>query len=539
MKKILLSFIALSIATGLYPQEVDMSQVTFKLNDWTKPYLAREIIDTIETCKAVKAELESIMSEGINAFNSSDHHGHDNFSHHFQKEIGVEQEALLSQYESEIKSLVVTEAEKEYQNLLQEATNLTQDMVRLYYNPRLGVDYEPTDALKRLIPVALEKVRKKWNVTMHVTVTGIPDMKKLSKSLQKELPKNRDKIIEELIPIVENKLISSKRAELRIPAENSILRNHIKKIIDRMPPVDTPDCFEYIHAYGSDYDKMDNTIQYLASRFFRDREALSQNKMKIGIWKNPYYYKYDNSWEWLTKEEIDEDGRKIERERVEKHYPIEDTYWIDRRHPEFQIRRMYVKTQNGREVNAAFVGDTLKGVSNEFAYANSYVDQEMEEVLCFYELEHNKHNINAQPSYVKDRIRYDLVTYEYSNSSYSYDGSFEYKKNHKYETIEMSEQYIKQLHLDHKDLGKWFYHKIDEFKYKRTERVDGITFRHYIGENEQIVILQKFVYGNYCWKLFPYSKVTSFNPQDYIINKNVYKKENKVLTCYYVVEKYE
>ena len=111
-------------------------------------------------------------------------------------------------------------------------------------------------------------------------------------------------------------------------------------------------------------------------------------------------------------------------------------------------------------------------------------------------MEHNKHNINAQPSYVKDRIRYDLVTYNYSNSSYSYDDSFEYKKNHKPETIEMSEQYIKQLHLDHKDLGRWFYHKIDEFKYTRTERVDGLTFRHYIGANEQIVILQKFVYGN-------------------------------------------
>ena len=179
---------------------------------------------------------------------------------------------------------------------------------------------------------------------------------------------------------------------------------------------------------------------------------------------------------------------------------------------------MYAETWNRRKVNAAFTGDTLNGVSNEYAYADGALDKELEQVLCFYELEHNKHNINAKPTYVKDKIRYELV----NHFSYSPEGSFEYKKSHKYETTKISEQYIKQLHLDHiKDLDKYgegSYNKFEAFKYIRTERVDGVTFRHYIGENEQIVILQKFVYGNYCWKLFQYSKVTTFNPQDYIIN---------------------
>ena len=91
MKKILFSLIALSIVTGLYSQEVDMSQVSLELSDRRKPYLGKEIVDTIGTCKTVRAELETIMSEGINAFNSSDGFGHSRFSRNFQKEIEVEQ----------------------------------------------------------------------------------------------------------------------------------------------------------------------------------------------------------------------------------------------------------------------------------------------------------------------------------------------------------------------------------------------------------------------------------------------------------------
>lgn len=536
MKKILLSFIALSIAKGLYSQEVDMSQVSFNLSDRTKPFLGKEVVDTIGTCKAVRAELESILSEGINAFNSSDGFGHRNFSRNYKSEIEAEQDKLLVQYETEIKTQAVTEAENEYQSILLEATNLKQEDIRRYYTPHgMGSLYEPTSELWRLIPGVFVKLRQKYCYNIHVSVDGIPKLEKLSKSLQKELPKNKEKIIEELIPVVEKKLMSYKREELRTQAENKILRNYIKTILDRMPSEDSPECFKFIHnSNASTAKEIDFTISFLSNRYFRDRDVFKTNKKKVITWKNPNYFKEDNSWEWLLDDEYVQ-----WRERVEKHFPKEDTYFIDSRHPDFQIRRMRVKTQNGCEVNAAFAGDTLKGVSNEFAYAKGYVDQDMEEVLCFYELEHNKHNIDAQPSYVKDRIRYDLVTYKYSNSSYGYDYSFEYKKNHKPETIDMSEQYIKQLHLDHKDLGSRFYHKIDAFKYRRTERVDGLTFRHYIGDNEQIVILQKFVYGNYCWKLFPYSKVTTFNPQDYIIDNKVYKPENKVLTCYYIVEKYE
>ena len=339
-----------------------------------------------------------------------------------------------------------------------------------------------------------------------------------------------------MIPVVEKKLLSYKRDELRTQAENNILRNYINTILDRMPSVESPECFKFIHSNNAPTaNENDFTIPFLSNRFFRDRDVFKTNKKKVITWKNPNYFKEDNSWEWLLEKE----ENVLWRERVEKHFPKEDIYFVDSRHPDFQIRRMYVKTQNGREVNAAFAGDTLKGVSSEYAYAKGYVDNEMEQILCFYELEHNKHNINAQPAYVKDRIRYDLVTFY--DESYSHDLSFDYKKNHKPETVEISGQYIEQLHLDHKDLGTYpssFYHKIKEFAYKRSERVDGVTFRHYIGINEQIVILQKFVYGNYCWKLFPYSRVTTFNPKDYVIN-NEFINRNKVLTCYYVVEKYE
>ena len=544
MKKILSFFLSLTVVTvGIYAQDIDMSQVSLNPSDRTKPYLGREIVDTIGTCQAVRAELETILEQGASAFSTSDTYGYNHFARNFSEAIETETESLLENYIPEIKEQAVIEAENEYQSILAEATNITQDKILLYYEPHdMGTVYEATQALRRLIPAVLEKIREKWCINMHVRVTGIPKMDKLSKALQKELPKNKAKVIEYLVPIVETEIMASKKDELHNEAFNHVFRNFIRQVLDRMPSVGLPECYTYIHHWGTSSDEREYSIPNLSLYYFRDRDVFKTDKKKIITWKNPNYFKEDTSWAWLSEEEKDANGNVIKRERVEKHFPIEDSYLVDRRHPEFQIRKMYVQTQYGREVNAAFVGDTLKGVSNEFAYANGYVDKEMEQVLCFYELEHNKHNINTHPSYVKDCIRYDLVTFRYSNESYSYNMSYDYKKSHKPETRELSEQYIMQLHLDHKDLGNnptSFYHKIEKFEYKRTERIDGVTFRHYIGKNEQIVILQKFVYGNYCWKLFPYSKVTTFNPQDYVIDKDVYKPENKVLTCYYVVEKYE
>ena len=529
------------MATWLYSQEVDMSQVSLNLSDRTKPYLGKEVVDTIGTCKAVRAELEAILSEGINAFNSSDNYGHHNFIHNYQSEIEVEQDKLLVQYEAEIKTRAVAEAEKEYHSILLEARNMKQDDIRRYYTPQyMGSVYEPTTELCRLIPSVLVKLNQKYCYNIHVRVDGIPKLEKLSKALQKELPKNKGKIIEELIPTIEEKLMTYKRDELRTQAENYILRNHIKKILDRMPSVDSPECFDFIHSRGHTTEETDNSIPYLSDKYFRERGVFKTNKKKVITWKNPNYFKEDDSWDWLLEKEENVPWR----ESVEKHFPVEDTYIVDSRHPDFQIRRMYVKTQHGCEVNAAFTGDILKGVSNDFSYRQGSVDTEMEHVLCFYELEHNQYDINAQPAYTKDAIRYALVRFHESDTggSYSYDFSFNYKKNHKSETMELADQYIKQLHLDHQiklGSGKNQSIGIDGFKHRRTKRIDGTTFRHYIGDDEQIVILQKYVYGNYCTKLFPFSKVTTFNSQDYIINKDVFKPENKVLTCYYIVEKYE
>ncbi len=219
-----------------------MSQVSFNLSDRTKPFLGKEVVDTIGTCKAVRAELESILSEGINAFNSSDGFGHRNFSRNYKSEIEAEQDKLLVQYETEIKTQAVTEAENEYQSILLEATNLKQEDIRRYYTPHdMGSLYEPTSELWYLIPGVLVKLRQKYCYNIHVRVDGIPKLEKLSKSLQKELPKNKEKIIEELIPVVEKKLMSYKREELRTQAENNILRNYIKTILDRRHSEDSPE----------------------------------------------------------------------------------------------------------------------------------------------------------------------------------------------------------------------------------------------------------------------------------------------------------
>ncbi len=544
MKKIILLFITLSIATGLYSQKVDMSQVSLNLSDRTKPYLGKEVIDTIGTCKAVRDRLDSIMLVGVSAFDDYDGFGHERFNRHYHDEIENERKKLLSQYVPQ----AVIDAENEYQNILQEATNMKQSDISRYYT--YDSKYEPKPDLLRLVPKALVKLRQTYcsdmnnrpnknpmlarlnqDVRNKIGITNnnkieAPNLGKLSKALQKELPKNKEEIIKELT----QRVLDSKKDELLIPAENNVLRNYLKQLIDRMPPIDSPNCFNFIHNSGGNTIK-DLSISYVFKTYTREGDIYKKYKKKIITWKNPNYFKEDNSWNWLSIK----NGNESWREHVEKHYPVEDSYDIDKRHPECQIRYMPVINQYILNVSAAFVGDTLKGVSNEFAYDYRYIDPELEKVLCFYELEHNKYNINAEPTYVKDCIRYVLV--EFCNNN-SHDNSFEYKKNHKYETEEKSEQYIMQLHLDHKDLAKSFNKTVKEFKYKRTERVDGTTFRYYIGDKEQIVILQKFVYGNYCWHLFPYSKITTFSPQDYVINKEYINRE-KVLTCYYVVEKYE
>ena len=526
MKK-LLFFLFLTITiVKINAQEIDMSQISFDPSDITKPYLGKKVIDTVGICTAVKDDLENVMSQGIKALGHSKDSCYLHFQRVFKGEIDSKLENLLIPYESEFqtqaKTYAKTEAENRYRRILNEASKLKSDIHRYYTLDKTGSLYEPSDVLWNLIPKVLVKLREKYNVS--IRESKIPNqLEKLSKDLQKELPRNEKMIIEEFIPIFEENHVIYRRLtmreKLRTQAENTVLCNNIKIFLEKMPPVDAPECFDYIRKEETG----DNLSNYKLKEIFRYRKEFNVNKMKVVTLKNPNYIFNDNSWDWLSAEEKNADGNIIRREHVVTHFPVKDSYLVDRRHPEYKVRELHAGLENGGEVYAAFSGDSLKGVSD-----NGYIDHAIEQIRCFYELEHNKYNIDVQPSYVKDCIRYDLVTFRFGNSSYFYDNSWRYMKNHKVETKQMSEQYIRQLHLDHK-----------KNNYRYTVRVDGVTFRHYIGKNRKIIILQKFVYGNYCWKLFPYSKVTVFNSKDYVINNDVYKTDKKVLTCYFIVEKYE
>ena len=166
------------------------------------------------------------------------------------------------------------------------------------------------------------------------------------------------------------------------------------------------------------------------------------------------------------------------------------------------------------------------------------IDKEIEKVLCFYELEHNKYNINDNPEYVKDAIRYLLVKDMGFFDGYHHDLSYSYEKSHKPETFDLAYRYIERLHEDHnKKFGISNNLKLHGCV-RRIERVDATTYRYYVGWDNPIVILQKLYYGNYCAHLFPYSKVTTFNNKDYVIRKNRINNE-KIVSYVYIVEKYE
>ena len=548
MKKILLLFVLLPIVSGSFAQEVDMSQVSLQQSDRTKPFLGKEVIDSLGTCQAVRAELESIETQGVNAFKTNSQ-GYKNFIRHYDAQIKTEQNRLLEAYLAEIKTQAEANAEKEYQNLLVQAKYLEQDKMLSNYCESFRKDDKSNEGLK-FVTKELEKYIQNL-VAQHSRIirnnyVGDPNWEKLAKSLVKDLEKDKETAISYLIPIFQEKAKTAKKNELFPQATSIVLQKYISDVLQKIPSTDSPECFSYIHNWGNGMSDKEHLITYLSKNYFPDRQVLKTNKKKVITWKNPRYFKDEDSWMWLSEKNPDGIGSKAQWEKVEKHFPVEDSYLIDRHHPELQIRKMYVKTQHGCEVYAAFDGDVLKGVSNHYAYRQGRLDSEIEHALCFYELEHNHNNINAHPTYVKDAIRYGLVRFRESDTggSYSYDLSFSYKKSHKGETEELADQYIKQLHLDNqeklgggraKDYGIYAFRG---FTYRRTERVDGTTFRHYIGDNEQIVILQKFVYGHYCTKLLPFSKVTTFNPKDYMINNSVIK-EKKVLTCYYVVEKFE
>ena len=532
MKKITLLFVSFLITIGVYSQELDLSQISLRAYDRSKPYLGKEVVDTIGTCRAVMAALDSISEQGSSALESS---GRSNFIRNYGKEIDAEVDRLANEYTTTYSEKAIAALEAEYQSLLTAVQDMAEDSESLNYYYKRG----NLEGLKRYISDFIYNRSKK----LIYNISGSLNWKKMSKALQKNLMKNETTVKEWLKVYLEMKARNTKLEELRPQAETNVLRNYVRKVKEGIPPVDSPNCYLYIHGWGAPTENTEYRIRTFSQEYFRHCDIFKKDKLKIVTWKNPRYYKEDNTWKWLS-EEKDENGNAINREKIEKHYPIEETYFIDPRHPEYKIKHTNIASQYGvwEEVYAAFSGDSLKGVSNGFAYKEGDVDREMEQVLCFYELEHNKYGINQKPTYVKDCIRYDLVSFRYSNECYNHNLSFHYKKSHKPETHNLSEQYIIQLHLDHKNLGddpSYFYQKINGFGYRRTERIDGTTFRHFIGKDEQIVILQKFVYGNYCWKLYPFSKVTLFDPKDYVINKDVYKPEHKVLTCYYIVEKYE
>ena len=92
MKKILLLFVALSMATGIYSQEIDMSNVSLDSLDDTRPYLGKEVVDTLGTCLAVKAELEAIAAQGFSAMDS---YGQTQFIRNHKDEIDAEVDKLF------------------------------------------------------------------------------------------------------------------------------------------------------------------------------------------------------------------------------------------------------------------------------------------------------------------------------------------------------------------------------------------------------------------------------------------------------------
>ncbi len=521
------------VATHLFSQNIANQ------NNRSLPYFREEIVDTLATCQAVRAELEIIAEQGISAFGNSNSSGYNNFTRKYSREIELEQDRLLNELTADIEVQAAVDAEEEYLNMINEASSMKEENFNMYYETLTqGNGFRPTEALKRLVPHILENLYEKW-VT---NISGKPKIEKLSKALQKELPRNKDIVIDYLKPIIQSRLIEAKKAEFRPRAEDCILRSYIHRVIERMPQTDSPECFSYIHRMGSSSDELEHSIPYLTSHYFNNREALRFDKKKVIMIRNPHYFQDSTLWEWLSTEETGESGNKIQREWVETHYPVEDRYQVDRRHPEYQVREMHVYTQFGRDVITAFMNDSLKGVSIDYVYAIGDVDREIEQVLCLYELEHNQYDINSQTGPLKDAVRYGLITFRESNVDYSWNSSWDYNKHHTPEVQELAEQYIRQLHLDHRNaLGddrNRNFNYLYEFKYRRTERVDGVTFRHYIGEEEKIVVLQRFHYGYYCKALFPFSQVANLNPRDYVINQNIIR-QNKILTCSYTVEKYE
>lgn len=284
MKKLLLFLFLTITIVKINAQEIDMSQMSFDPSDITKPYLGKKVIDTVGICTAVKEDLENVMSQGIKALGNSKDSCYNHFQRVFKGEIDSKLDNLLIPYESEIQTQAKTyaknEAENKYRRILNEARNMKSDIRRYFTLDKTGSLYEPSDVLWNLIPKVLVKLREKYSVSVRESKIS-NQLEKLSKDLQKELPRNEKMIIEEFIPIFEDNYVIYRRLtmreKLRTQAENTVLRNNIKIFLEKMPPVDAPECFDYIRKDKTD----DNFGNHSLKEIFRYRKEFNINKIKV------------------------------------------------------------------------------------------------------------------------------------------------------------------------------------------------------------------------------------------------------------------
>lgn len=490
MRKICSYCISILFTTTMYAQTQ---------NNWESQFLEVNTIDTTATCQQVRTGLAELVSTyPLDNYYTA-------FCNYYFDEI-EEREKNNSQIRIKARAL----AEREYENKMRIISTINKDQLNYYYR-RVYDGFEPTDALYNIIPPVLEKMWVKWCKTFtmlyegYIVSIGAPSMSRLSKTLKKEYKSHKNEIIEYFMTEKQSEAAETIRRDI----VQIMFRDKVNDLLDNMPTINIEGCYYYCF----------NQCMEFISNIAPDQLNLFEPCYKKSTIPNPNY----DAWGWLSH------FNNEDREHVVTHYPIEDTYYIDHRHPEYIIRTdMEANTEEDWPVTTAYAGESLIGVAVDHIYSDIVEDFEL--ILDLYELEHNKYNINSQPSYVKDCIRERmLIGLNSNNLRLSLYSGYEYTKRHKNETYNLANQYIEQLHLDRKKILEYEY---DHIKYFRTERVDGTTFRHFIGLEEQIVILQKYVYGNYCHGLFPYSKITSFNPNDYKM------KKRKVLTCYYIVEKY-
>ncbi len=176
-------------------------------------------------------------------------------------------------------------------------------------------------------------------------------------------------------------------------------------------------------------------------------------------------------WTWLDGM----DTRQKEWKRIDRHYPVEETYWVHSWHPQYKVYRGDCAFQDGK----------LKGVSIEnieelcgeridfeyFTYAQGGLKGRLIAFVLSQDFNENKYEVESRESanvlkHIRKKLFLPVPNDVKSQGRGVYKG-VKREENDDYRDEERAKQYIKQLLQDH----------AGDDNHVSIERISGTKFR--------------------------------------------------------------